>query len=85
MNIEYSPKFTKQFKKLPKEIKENAILCEKLFRKNPFDQRLKTHKLHGTMKEYWAFSISYNYRIGFTFTDSNLIRFHAVGTHSIYK
>ncbi len=64
MEIEYSPKFSKQFKKLPK---------------------LKTHKLHGTMKEYWAFSISYSHRIGFTFVEADLVRFHAIGTHDIYK
>ncbi|MDP3763213.1 MAG: type II toxin-antitoxin system mRNA interferase toxin, RelE/StbE family [bacterium] len=85
MEIEYSPKFFRQFKKLPREAKEQAVICEKLFRKNPFDSRLKTHKLHGTMREYWAFSISYSYRIGFTFIDRDLVRFHSVGTHNIYK
>jgi proteic killer suppression protein len=85
MNIEYSPKFMRQFKKLSKAVKESAIQCEKLFRENPFNPKLKTHKLHGTMKEYWAFSISYNYRIGFTFAEGRLARFHAVGTHDIYK
>ncbi len=85
MKIEYSPKFIKQFKKLPQETKAFALKCEKLFRNNPFDPKLKTHKLHGTMREYWAFSISYNYRIGFTFADSNLVRFHAIGTHDIYR
>lgn len=85
MEIEYSPKFFKQFKKLPKQVKENAIKCEKIFRRDPFDPKLKTHKLHGILKECWAFSISYNYRIGFTFVSSKLVRFHAVGTHDIYK
>jgi len=86
MKIEYSPRFFKQFKKLPKEVKEYAVLCEKIFRNNPFDPKLKTHKLHGKMKEYWAFSISYNYRIGFTFVNGSLVRFHAMGTHDdIYR
>ena len=85
MEIEYSPRFSRQFKKLPKEAKKQAVVCEKLFRNNPFDHKLKTHKLHGTMREYWAFSISYSYRIGFTFVDRNLVRFHSVGTHDIYE
>ena len=85
MEIEYSPKFARQFKKLPKEAKESALKGEKLFRNDPFDSKLRTHKLHGRLKEYWAFSISHNYRIGFTFTDNNLVRFHAVGSHDIYK
>ena len=85
MQIEYSPKFLKQFKKLPREVKEGAIESEKLFRNNPFDQKLKTHKLNGRMKEYWAFSVSYHYRVGFTFVNGDLVRFHAIGTHYIYK
>ncbi len=84
MEIEYSSKFTRQFKRLPNEVKESALKCEKFFRINPFDPKLKTHKLHGTMKEYWAFSISFKYRIGFTFIDSNIVRFHAIGSHDIY-
>lgn len=85
MEIDYSPKFKKQFKKLPKKTKELALKFEVLFRENPFNPKLKTHKLHGTMKEYWAFSIYYDYRIGFTFVDGNLVRFHAVGSHNVYK
>jgi addiction module RelE/StbE family toxin len=85
MNIEYSPKFARQFKKLSKEAKTSAFQCEKIFRDNPFNPKLKTHKLHGTMKEYWAFSISYDYRMGFTFIDGDLVRFHAIGSHDIYQ
>ena len=85
MRIEYSTKFKKQFKKLSKDIQESALKCEKLFRENPFDPKLKTHKLHETMKDYWAFSISYSHRIGFTFIDIDFVRFHAVGSHDIYK
>ena len=83
--MNYSLKFLKQFKKLPKDVKMKALAIETIFRNNPFDLRLKTHKLHGAMKDYWAFSISYYYRIGFTFVDSGHVRFHAVGTHDIYK
>ena len=82
---DYSFKFLKQFKKLPKSVKIKSVQVEKIFRKNPFDPKLKTHKLHGSMKDYWAFSINYSYRIGFTFVDAQHIRFHAVGTHDIYK
>lgn len=85
MQIEYSPKFVRQFKKLSNKVKESTLLCEELFRNNPFDPKLKTHKLNGAMREYWAFSIPFSHRIGFTFIDGDLVRFHAVGTHNIYK
>jgi len=85
MNIDYSPKFKKQFKKLPKYIKNLALKQEEIFRKDPFDLRLKTHKLQGTTLDYWAFSVSHSYRIGFVFCKDNSVRFLAVGGHEIYK
>ncbi len=58
---------------------------EKIFRSNPFHPALKTHKLKGRLKEFWAFSIGYRYRIIFEFADDNTIYFHSVGTHDIYQ
>lgn len=51
-DIKTSPHFNKQYKKLPQEIKEQAKKKEKIFRQNPFDSRLKTHKLHGRQKNF---------------------------------
>ena len=85
MIIEYSPKFQRLYKKLPREIcslikKKIALLV-----KDPFDQKLKTHKLSGSLKDYWAISIDYRYRIIFTFESENIIRLHMCGDHSIYQ
>lgn len=52
MRILYLPKFAKQYRKLPANIKNLAEEREKIFRKNPFDTRLKTHKLHGELKGF---------------------------------
>ena len=41
------------------------MVKEAVFRKNPFDKRLKTHKLSGKEKEPWAFWVDYSYRLGF--------------------
>jgi hypothetical protein len=40
-----SPFFERHYKKLPKEIKIKSEEKERIFRENPFDPRLKTHKL----------------------------------------
>jgi len=85
MQIFYSPEFCKEYKKLPQEIKDKAKEKEKILAKYPFDKRLKTHKLQGKLNDYWAFSIDYKYRIVFGFHTENIIRFYAIGTHSIYK
>jgi len=82
--ITYSSHFAKAFKNLPEEVKEQAILREKIFREDCFDARLKTHKLKGDLKEYWSFSINYSYRILFEFQDDGVVGFVDVGPHSIY-
>ena len=85
MKIYYSSKFAKEYKHLPKQEKLKAEQKESLFRKDPFDPILKTHKLTGKFKEYWAFSINYQYRIIFEFKSKDIIWFHSVGTHEIYR
>jgi mRNA-degrading endonuclease RelE of RelBE toxin-antitoxin system len=83
--IKISPLFERHYRKLPKEIKERAKRKEKIFRKNPFDPRLKTHKLHGKEKECWAFWIDYKYRIKFIFLSDEEVLFLDIGPHGIYK
>lgn len=84
-NIYYSSHFAKVFKKLPVEVKKQAVQKGKLFKANCFDEKLKTHKLKGQMEGYWAFSINYSYRIFFSFADNDSVDFIDVGTHSIYN
>ena len=85
MQIEYSPEFRRVFKKLHKDVKLEAVKKEKIFRVNMHDSRLKTHKLSGKLMGYLAFSITYSYRIIFTIESKNLIRFHSIGGHDMYK
>lgn len=85
MKIFYSPQFAREYKRLPLGTKEKAKKKEEIFRKNPFDFRLKTHKLKGRLSEFWAFSIDFRYRIIFKFQNSNIVRFYAIGDHSVYN
>lgn len=84
MKIIYSPKFLKHYKKIPKNIKLQAENREKIFRKNPFDMSLKTHKLKGRLNSYWSFSIDYQYRIVFEIVSNKEVWFLDIGTHEIY-
>lgn len=86
MKILYLPKFGKQYKKLPAKIKDLAEDKEKIFRKNPFDSSLKTHRLHGKLSSFLEFSVNYEYRIIFDFADKkkNIARFYFIGKHEIY-
>ena len=86
MQIIYSPKFAKEYKKLSSRIKNIAEKQEIFFRKNPFHPQLKTHKLHGKLKGFYSFSIGYAYRIIFEFKNKRqTVYFHSVGNHDIYK
>ena len=85
MTIYYSSKFAKEYKSLPERIKMQAERKEQLFRLDPHNPQLKTHKLTGKLVEYWAFSINHTYRIIFQFRGNNVVWFHSVGTHGMYR
>lgn len=85
MQIVYSPQFKREYERLPEDLKLKTEEKELIFRKNPFDERLKTHKLAGRIADLWSFSIDYRYRIIFEFTNEKIIIFHVIGDHSIYK
>lgn len=85
MRIFYSSKFAQEYQRLPLKIKKIAEKKEQIFRENPFDPKLKTHKLKGNLKGFLSFSINQKYRIIFEFVNSKTVWLHAVGDHSIYK
>jgi addiction module RelE/StbE family toxin len=52
-----------------------------LFSENPFYPTLKTHRLSGNLKEYWALHITYEYRLVFKFISENSVLLIDIGTH----
>lgn len=84
-NIIYSKNFVRQFERLSNNTQEIAYTKIDLFKKNPKNPSLKTHKLHGELKEYFSFSVDYKIRIVFEYIDSNTISFSKIGDHKIYK
>ena len=85
MAILYSSRFEREYRKLPDDVKRAAEAKEKIFRKDHFDPRLKTHKLAGELEGFWSFWVTYSYRIIFDFEDEGTIRFYRIGTHDIYE
>lgn len=85
IQIEYSTNFVKQFKKLTPQAQKEAIKAELLFKKDPFSQKIKTHRLSGKLSGLWAFSIDYRNRIIFEFVDKGKVVFYKIGTHEIYR
>ena len=85
MKIIYTSKFKREYKKLSRNIKLSAEKKERIFRQNPFEPSLDTHKLHGRFREFWSFSIGFKYRIIFEFNEKGVVYFHSVGAHDIYQ
>ncbi|MCX6713492.1 MAG: type II toxin-antitoxin system mRNA interferase toxin, RelE/StbE family, partial [Candidatus Vogelbacteria bacterium] len=57
MQIFYLPKFKRQFKKIPDDLRILAKKRITIFIENSFDTRLKTHKLHGGFSDFYSFSV----------------------------
>lgn len=83
--ISYSSYFARALNKLTSQIQQKFLEKEKVFLNNPFDERLKTHKLHGKYKNFWSFSISGSCRAIFRFANNEEVVFIDVGDHDIYK
>jgi addiction module RelE/StbE family toxin len=52
-----------------------------VFCHEPFNTKLKTHKLTGKLKDLWAFSVSYDCRVIFMFIDTETALLVDIGSH----
>jgi len=85
MIIYPSSQFKKSYKKLPRFIQNKAKIKDRLFRQNPFNPALDTHKLKGKLKNHWSYSVDRDYRVLFRFIAKNKALYFNIGTHDIYK
>jgi addiction module RelE/StbE family toxin len=84
MTIAYSSSFKRAFKKRIKNRAETEVKfweMLKLFLETPFDERLKTHKLSGKLRDLWSFTIEYDVRVIFYFAEEQKAIFVDVGKH----
>ena len=84
MKVKFYPRFIKQLNRLPLDLQEEALTKIDLFIENPHHPSLKSHKLHGRLREYHSFSVNYAYRILYKIKDNEAI-FAEIGTHDLYK
>lgn len=84
MKVRTLPKFERQYKKLTNDLKDIAEKKFNIFLNDPYDSRLKTHKLTGALMGFMAFSINQEYRIIFDLDEKKDARFYQIGTHDIY-
>lgn len=86
MEVSFSNSFKKAFEKRIKsaETKSEFWVRLELFIKDPFDPKLKTHKLSGKLKNLWSFSVENDVRVVFFFTEDKPKRavFVDLGSHN---
>ncbi len=82
--IAFSSSFKRAFKRRiagNKQREEIFWTKLELFKNNPFETGLKTHKLSGKLKDYWSFSVERDLRVIFYFAGEEKIVFVDIGTH----
>lgn len=87
MIVYYHPRFRRNYRGLDRQIKAQAEESVALFRADPFNVRLDTHRLHGKLKKQWSFSVNNRDRILFEFLNASQTEavFLDIGDHRIYR
>ncbi len=84
LKVAFSSSFQKALKK---RIERDKVLEKRfwetleIFIHDPFDERLRTHKLSGKLKELWSFTMGYDVRVIFYFSNKDKAVFIDIGKH----
>lgn len=85
MYINLSPRFKRNYKKLPPYLQKDFDKKIILLTKDLYHPLLKTHKLKGKLQACLAFYLRDGYRVLFDFSGPNAIDLLDVGSHNIYQ
>lgn len=88
MKFRVAETFWKHFYDLSPARKESAREAWKIFKRDPFDSRLRTHKIQRLTAAFgrtvYAVEIEANLRVIF-YLDGDIVRTVDIGTHELYK
>ena len=90
MKYRFKPtqQFWESFYALSSGQKESTRRAWKIFKENPFDPRLRSHKIHKLSAQYgrtiYAAEIEANLRAAF-YLEGNLVVTVDIGSHDIYR
>ena len=82
--IAFSGSFKRAFKSRiegRKDLEEKFWRRVEIFKANPHDPRLRTHKLSGELRGLWSFTVEYDVRVVFYFLPKARAVFVDVGNH----
>jgi mRNA interferase YafQ len=81
--IEFSKPFQRKFKFFVVKYPTFKSKLEKVFRRltdDPHQPSLKTHKLHGELKDFYSCTVDYDHRLIFE-VKGDIIRLTDIGSH----
>ncbi|MDO8579503.1 MAG: hypothetical protein Q7R72_01365 [bacterium] len=85
IDVIYTHAFVRRFKKLERQITNEALKKINLFKDPDNHQNLKVHKLHGEMNDSFSFSVNHKIRIIFRYINNNEVVLTAIDDHTVYK
>lgn len=85
ITVHISTRFRHSFKKQPADVRVDFAKKIQIFQDHPFDPSLSTHKLSGSLSEYYAFYLRDGFRVLFDFVDSDVVLLVNIGNHDDYK
>lgn len=84
MKVSFDPSFKRAFQKriaTSEKLKKHFFESLHVFMNDPFDAKLRTHKLSGKLDGLYSFRVDYDIRIVFYFADKDKAVFLDIGTH----
>jgi len=86
MEIFYTPRFKREFKKLPEALQDEANEKISLFTNPSNHKQLSVHLLKGPLKGSYSFSVNYRYRIVFRYLGrkKQAAALLSIGDHGVY-
>lgn len=83
-----TPRFWKSFYALPPSQKDSTRRAWAIFKQNPFDTRLRAHKIHRLSAEYgqtiYAVEIEGDLRVVF-YIQGDIVVTVDIGSHDVYR
>ena len=84
IKVSWDQGFKRAYRKKVKndaELKDRFWEAMEMLAKDPFQPRLRTHKLTGRLEGLWAFSVSFDCRVIFKFISKTEILLIDIGGH----
>jgi len=86
MKVVYAARFLKQLAKTDDVLAEEVYVAIERFENKENHKALKVHKLKGTLKSVYAFSVNYKIRVLFYYPEKDVAELVMLGTHDeVYR